>query len=380
MKKRGFMKNILIIDDSALMRRVLTDAVNSDDRFKVTGVAKDGIEALELLSVNKYDGILLDINMPNMNGLEFLEFLQRKGRKEKILIVSTDSVEGADVTIKALELGALDFIQKPTSSREINKSAYRSELIEHICAITGEFTASKVEPKKSVSEGQAGQAVEQSDSHRSLCQLKTKTSVKRTEHAFKSGGEHKRIVAIASSTGGPAILRQIIPGLSKDLNAPVVIVQHMPKGFTRSFADRLNSTSDITVVEAEEGQVIKKGVCYLARGGMHLKHTQGKSGASWVYTDEPAREGVKPCANYMFESLMESGYDEILCIVLTGMGQDGMEGIANLCERKKCHIMIQEPESCTVYGMPRAVNKAGLVDEILDVDKIAPRINELINS
>jgi len=359
------MKNILIIDDSALMRRVLTDAVNSDDRFKVTGVAKDGLEALELLSVNKYDGILLDINMPNMNGLEFLEFLHRKGRNENILVVSTDSVEGADVTIKALELGALDFIQKPTSSREISKSAYKKELINHICAITGELVADKLDELPTETVHSAKPVSEKAES--------------RAGHAFESGGDHKRIVAIASSTGGPAILRQIIPGLSDSLKAPVVIVQHMPKGFTRSFADRLNSTSSIAVVEASDGQILKNGVCYLAQGGKHLNIKQDGSSASFVFTDEPAREGVKPCANYMYESLIEAGYDEILCIVLTGMGQDGLDGISKLSKKKKCHIMIQEPQSCTVYGMPRAVNRAGLVDEILDVDKIAPRINELIN-
>lgn len=366
------MKNILIIDDSALMRRVLADAVNSDDRFKVTGVAKDGIEALELLSANQYDGILLDINMPNMNGLEFLEFLGRRGKKEKVLIVSTDSVEGADVTIRALELGALDFIQKPSSSQEINKSAYRKELIEHIVAITSEMVDEQTDkpPDMKISEmGTSGR-----------CAKETSKKITKKQAFVNSDEKCKRVVAIASSTGGPAVLREIIPSISSALKAPIVIVQHMPKGFTRSFADRLNSTSTIEVVEASDGQLIKDGVCYIAEGGKHLKVNQSAKDASIIYTDEPAREGVKPCANYMFESLADSEYDEVLCIVLTGMGQDGMEGITNLSKKKRCHVIIQKPESCTVYGMPRAVNRAGLVDEILDIDEIADRINELIGS
>lgn len=187
----------------------------------------------------------------------------------------------------------------------------------------------------------------------------------------------KKIVVIASSTGGPAVLRNIVPAISKDISIPVIIVQHMPKGFTKSFADRLDSDSEISVHEAEDGQLVERGNVYLARGGMHIKlRSKGEWGVL-EYTDEPPREGVKPCANYLYESLIDSDYDEIICVVLTGMGQDGCEGIYNLSQKKNCRVIIQSEATCTIYGMPKAVHNKGLEDEVLDADKIAARINEL---
>lgn len=348
------MKNILVIDDSALMRRVLSDTVNSDDQLNVTGIAKDGLEALELLKTNTYDCILLDINMPNMNGIEFLEFLKRTRKKEKVLVVSTDTVEGADVTIRALELGAIDFIKKPNTAYEVNKAKYRAELINRIHAIVD------------------GEDKRLSEETKASTDLKSITRF--NGKVIRNG---RKIVVIASSTGGPAVLRQVIPGISEKINAPIVIVQHMPKGFTKSFADRLDNISSIPVQEAEENY-IDVGKVYVAQGGRHLKYKQHGNMGMFVYSDEPTREGVRPSANYMYESLIDSDFEEIICLVLTGMGQDGYEGIRQLSEKKKCKILIQSPKTCTVYGMPRAIERAGLADEILDIDKIAARINELV--
>lgn len=341
------MKDILIIDDSALMRSVLTDIVQSDNDFKVSGIAKDGLEALELLANNKYDGILLDINMPHMNGIEFLEFLKKHERKENILVVSTDTVEGAEVTIKALELGAFDFLRKPDVAIEMKASEYKKELLDKVRAMTD---------KKDKSESKRA----------------TITKAKATQKGLK------RIVVIASSTGGPAVLRNVIPGIDKNSKVPILIVQHMPQGFTKSFADRLSSMSTVSVIEADNEQLIEPGNIYIARGGRHLKYQPKGKWGSLVYGDEPPREGVKPCANYLFESLMDSDYDEIICIVLTGMGQDGTEGIYKLSQTKNCRVIIQDPESCVVYGMPKAINNKGLVNEVLGIDEMANRINELI--
>ncbi len=341
------MKNILIVDDSALMRSVLSDIVKSDNEFTVSGIAKDGLEAFELLSKNKYDGILLDINMPHMNGLEFLECLKKKGRKENVIVVSTDTVEGAEVTIKALELGAFDFFQKPDKAANMNTSEYRKELIAKIKAMVGEeekvLRVATIKEKKSLKKGA------------------------------------KRIVVIASSTGGPAVLRSVIPEVEKNTNVPILIVQHMPQGFTKSFADRLCSMSAVSVLEAEDEQLIEPGNVYVAKGGMHLKYKAADKWGSLIYSDEPPREGVKPCANYLFESLIESDYDEIVCVVLTGMGQDGCDGICKLSEKKNCYVIIQEPDSCVVYGMPKAINNKGLVNETVSLEDMANRINELMN-
>ena len=181
-------------------------------------------------------------------------------------------------------------------------------------------------------------------------------------------------MAIASSTGGPKALQSVIPELPADLDAPVLLVQHMPKGFTVSLAERLNELSKLKVKEAQEGEELQKGTVYVAMGGLHL-NVKSQGGKYTIhYTDEPNREGVKPCANYMYESLRETGYDKVVCAVLTGMGADGMEGIRNLKKKKPIHVIAQDEGSCTVYGMPKAIANAGLADQIVPLEQIAREI------
>ena len=166
----------------------------------------------------------------------------------------------------------------------------------------------------------------------------------------------------------------MIPNLPQDMKAPMVLVQHMPVGFTESLAARLDHLSKVKVVEASEGEVIQDGCVYIARSGQHMNLVK-KGGDTVVhYTDEPSREGVKPCANYMYESLQNSDYDEVVCVVLTGMGADGMEGIAHLKEKKKTFVITQDEESCVVYGMPKSVVEAGLSDKVLPLEQIAQEI------
>ena len=184
----------------------------------------------------------------------------------------------------------------------------------------------------------------------------------------------RKVVAIASSTGGPKALQKLIPLLPSDLSAPVLIVQHMPAGFTEALAERLDTLSELAVKEAQEGDVLLPGNAYLARGGKHMNVV--KSGAKHVihYTDEPHREGVRPCANYMYESLVDCGYDEVICAVLTGMGADGTAGIKNLKEKKKVTVFAQNEETCAVYGMPRSIVLSGLTDNGLTLEQIAQEI------
>lgn len=184
----------------------------------------------------------------------------------------------------------------------------------------------------------------------------------------------RKVVAIASSTGGPKALQKLVPLLPSDLSAPVLIVQHMPAGFTEALAERLDTLSELSVKEAQEGDVLLPGNAYLARGGKHMNVV--KSGAKHVihYTDEPHREGVRPCANYMYESLADCGYDEVICAVLTGMGADGTAGIKNLKEKKKVTVFAQNEETCAVYGMPRSILLSGLTDNGLTLEQIAQEI------
>lgn len=184
-----------------------------------------------------------------------------------------------------------------------------------------------------------------------------------------------RIVAIASSTGGPKALQEVIPKLPPQLDAPVLVIQHMPKGFTASLAERLNGLGEIPVKEAEEGDVLHNGVVYLSKGGSHLKVRQLPDGQCVIhYSDEAPREGVKPCANYMYESLADCSYEQIVCVIMTGMGADGTEGIRNLMNKKSVHVISQSRESCTVYGMPKSIVNAGVVDEVVALEEIAQRI------
>lgn len=343
------MKKIFIIDDSALMRRILCDIIDEDERFEVTHTARDGREALDILEKNEFDSIILDINMPKMNGIEFLEELNKRGRHENVIVVSADTVDGADVTIRALELGAFDFIQKPKNTLDSRGRTFKENFFSILLAAT-EL------PKKADSEN----VVDLSSS-----------DVKKTK---KSHGERK-LVAICSSTGGPKALQKVIPYLPANLNAPVLLVQHMPSGFTKSLADRLNSLSPIKVSEAVEGESLECGHVYISKGGAHLNYKPSSKGGSIMYTDEQAREGVKPSANYMYESLInDTYYDEIICVVLTGMGADGTEGIKNLSKKKNIHVISQDKDSCIVYGMPKSIFQTGLVNKVANLNKIAEEI------
>lgn len=188
----------------------------------------------------------------------------------------------------------------------------------------------------------------------------------------------KKIVAIASSTGGPKALQVLVPLLPSNLNAPILIVQHMPAGFTKALADRLNLLSEVTVKEAEEGDILENGHVFLARGGRHMNAVKTGGRHRIHYTDDPPREGVRPCANYMYESLADCGYDEIVCAVLTGMGADGTVGIANLKKEKRVTVFAQNEETCVVYGMPRSVVLAGLADKGLTLEQIAQEITKSV--
>lgn len=194
----------------------------------------------------------------------------------------------------------------------------------------------------------------------------------------EEGGAGKKIVAIASSTGGPKALQVLVPLLPSNLNAPILIVQHMPAGFTKALADRLNLLSKVMVKEAEEGDILENGHAFLARGGRHMNAVRTGGRHRIHYTDEPPREGVRPCANYMYESLADCGYEEIVCAVLTGMGADGTAGIINLKKKKRVTVFAQNEETCVVYGMPRSVVLAGLVGKGLSLEQIAQEITKSV--
>lgn len=346
-------KKILVVDDSALMRRVICDIIDSDSTFQAKDVCRDGLEAYEKLKTTTYDAVVLDINMPRMDGLELLQKLQQDGIKATVIVVSTLTTKGADVTIRAMELGAVDFITKPCNIIEAKSDEFRRRILQMLKAVIRSDDA-KV---------QAAETVKDSP-------IKMPKKLERTGTSGK-----KVLVALACSTGGPKALQSVIPYLPRDLNAPMVLVQHMPIGFTKSMADRLNELSDIEVREAEEGDVLKKGCVYVAPGGKHMEIKKQADGSHVVrLNEEPAIGGLRPCANVTYESLRTSGYDEIVCVVLTGMGSDGTGGILSLNSKKKIYVISQDAASCVVYGMPKAIADAGVVDEVVPLTEIAHTI------
>ncbi len=348
-------KKILVVDDSALMRRVLCDIINSDERFTVVDRAFDGLEALEKItgSNNSYDAIVLDVNMPKMTGVELLKELKKRGISARIMMASTDTIEGAKVTMDCLDLGATDFVHKPELAGDARTDAFRELFLRTLYAVAcSRLHATVARP---LSGGISKQVLEQIKKH-------------------EGNITKNQVVAIACSTGGPKALQSVIPKLPKNLAAPVVLVQHMPVGFTKSLAERLDQLSEIHVKEAEEGEAIECGTVYICRGGSHMNVVIRGGKETIHYSDEPAREGVKPCANYMFESLTDSVYEKIQCVVLTGMGMDGTQGILHLSEKKKIHVIAQDEATCAVYGMPRSIVLKNLADQVTALESIAQEI------
>lgn len=370
-------KKILVVDDSALMRRIVCDIIESDERFCVEDTAVNGEDAIEKLSQKSYDAVILDIVMPKLDGLGVLREINKRGIKAKVIMNSTLTKEGANITMDALNEGALEFVHKPNNVFDAKGEDYRTGFLKtlevvcnaghHLVRPTALAQSDKQQVRRdgkvagSSFARSAGKTIEPS-----------LPPVKYNPSSVKG----KKIVAIASSTGGPKALLEVIPKLPSNLNAAVLIVQHMPAGFTASLAERLDSMSELHVKEAAEGDQLQKGTVYLAMGGKHMKVKRVGAEYKIYYSDEPTREGVKPCANYMYETLMDSDFEEICCVVMTGMGADGTQGILNLKQAKPIHVIAQSAETCAVYGMPRSIVNSELADEVIPLTELYQSITK----
>lgn len=376
------MKKILVVDDSALMRRVLSDIINKDGGLHTDTSAANGLEALEILeSGQSFDAIVLDIIMPKMNGIEFLRSLNLRGRREKVIIVSTIAKQGAKETIEALELGAFDFVTKPGTLNDVKSKSFAVKLLKRLyLAMNMEWsdakemlTAAEFSDKQERRDAARVEALK-SIYAKPVSHPKSK-GINHTRQTASGGG--KKLVAIACSTGGPKALQYVIPYLPAKLDAAVLLVQHMPVGFTASLSSRLDELSEIHVKEAEDGEVIQKGTVYIARGGSQMRLIE-KSRQEHILSvrEEEARNGLKPCADIMYESLKNSSFDDITCVIMTGMGADGTKGILQLEETNKIYVIAQDAASCTVYGMPKAIAESGAVDEVQELKNIAAAITK----
>ncbi len=344
-------RNILVVDDSALMRRVICDIINSEETFQVTDTCRDGLEAYEKLKANKYDGVVLDVNMPRMSGLELLERLQKEKIKATVIMVSTETTKDAEVTMLAMERGAVDFVEKPMNIIEAKGDTFKERVVSVLKAV---LSTTKVNQSSMAGAG--------------------RITLRKTVQPVRGGN---KIVALACSTGGPKALQSVIPYLPKNLDAPMVLVQHMPAGFTKSMADRLNEVSPIKVKEAEEGDILEKGKVYIAPGGKHMEVKKCPDGRHKIQLNEmPPIGGLRPCANITYDSLRGCGYDEVVCVVLTGMGADGTNGILSLAKSKPVYVIAQDAATCVVYGMPKAIAETGIVNEVVPLTEIAQRITK----
>ena len=355
-------KKILIIDDSALMRRVMSDIIESDNKLKVVDTACNGIEGLEYLRSHiRYDLVIVDINMPRMDGVEFLEKAGQLHVATKYLVVSSIASKSTKETIQALELGAFDFVRKPQAYIGSQKNDFAKILLTKIHCAVGDLV-----PRNSKTDVWGGL--------RTLSERRlTMEKVEKKRHPIKN--EKGKLVFIACSTGGPKSLQKVIPLLPQNFPYPVVVVQHMPVGFTNSLANRLNELSHIQVKEVEDGELLKNGCVYLAKGGHQCMLVKsGTNQYCFKLTKDAPRNGLRPCADIFMESLVQTTFSEIICAVLTGMGDDGSNGLIKLQEQKNVSVISQNEETCVVYGMPRAVVATGLVDEVVALDKVAGAI------
>lgn len=344
---------VLVVDDSAFMRKIISDILNSDNEINVIDVASNGREALEKVKLLKPDVVTLDIEMPIMDGLTCLKEMLINDYVP-VIMLSSLTKEGADHTIRALEAGAVDFITKPTNIFKMSSDDKIKELIEKV-----KVAKSTIRIRKS--------------------KASTKSIVLRPKEEIVKSNNIKKIVAIGTSTGGPKALQDVIPLIPGDASAAFLVVQHMPPGFTKSLAERLNNLSEVVVKEAENGDIIKPGYVYIAPGDyhMHLEKLEDKN-LRIRLTQEPPVGGHRPAVNVMMESLSKTGLTNIIGVIMTGMGGDGSEGVKRLKEVNNGYIIAQDEASCVVYGMPKVAVQTGVVDSVVPLKEITREIMKIV--
>lgn len=376
------MKKIMIIDDSALMRRALSDIMKHTSEYKVAYTANNGDNAYEIIMMHKDISLILcDIDMPGLDGISLLRAIRRDGITTPLIFIT--SRQDSATAIEAIKAGASEFLRKPERLFRDDDPEFREILLTSLA----KHSLPPIEDSSASAAPEYARASKQTKSltHREAERTEQpekpvhgNTEILKSKVASKPGS--KILVALVCSTGGPKALQFVIPKLPSNLNAPVVMVQHMPKGFTASLAQRLDTMSEVKVQEAVEGKVIEKGNVYIAKGGMHMVLNQSGRDVSLAFDDSPPIVGLKPCGNLMYDSIVKLDcYDEIVCVVLTGMGSDGTKGIQALKNAgKKIYVIAQDEASSTVYGMPKAIFDSGLTDVVCDIHEVADHITKKV--
>lgn len=338
---------VVVVDDSAVVRKFVSETLAQDPDLEVVGLASNGRNALQQIDLLKPDVITLDIKMPEMDGLEALWHIRSKDKELPVIMFSSYTQEGATATMQALELGANDFLAKPSAqdTSDSTKEQVKSELIQRVKALG--MTRRK--------------------------KTRAKFTVPATE--VRQGTHPPSVIGIAISTGGPNALVEMVGGLAPSLQTPILITQHMPPYFTKLLAERLRMRGPLPAYEAEHGQVIEPGTIYIAPGDYHLEVARDAEQVILQLSQAPAENSCRPSADVMFRSLVSVFGSGVLGVVMTGMGNDGQRG----CECIKQYggvVLAQDEATSTVWGMPKAVVTTKLADDVIPLPDIATSINK----
>ena len=373
---------VLIVDDSSMMRNLIGKIVEATEGLAVADKAMNGRFALQKLERVAPDAIVLDIEMPEMNGLEFLKELKTRGIKIPTIVLSSLATEGARVTMDCLDMGAVDFITKPSNQVNINDVAQQ---LSSMLLVYGR----KYKMKKETSSGTVKSTSSLSTPSTSSSSIKDAsrpafastfgTKIEAAKPTPVRAPGNIQIIAIGISTGGPNALRQVFAGLDANLAQPIVVVQHMPAGFTEEFAKSLNKICPLEVKEAAEGDVIKKGRVLIAPGGKHLTVERRSLATIAHITDAPPKNGHKPSVGVLFESVTKEYQNHALGIIMTGMGKDGAEALRDMYV-EGARTLGQDENSSVVYGMPRVAWELGGVMKQVSLDEMAGTINNYSKS
>jgi two-component system chemotaxis response regulator CheB len=352
---------VLVTDDSAFMRQVVTRALEGDARFEVVGTASSGAEAVEQCRKLRPDVVTMDFNMPGMNGAEATRAIVAE-RATPIVMLSAHTQQGAKETLQALGAGAVDFVTKPNGEVSATLGAAKAELIEKLLAAAGANVSvlapptTRIVPKESTSEPEAARSSPHSSRRMSLA------------------GQH-RLIVVASSTGGPQALLRVVPQLKLGGRAALILVQHMPDGFTGALAEQLTEAAGFDIREAQNGDLAAPGSALLAPGGMHL--LLDRMGRVQLRADPPVH-GVRPAADPTLVSAAQSFGARTIGVVLTGMGRDGAKGLAAV-KASGGTTLAQDKATSLVYGMPKAAVELGVIDTISPLERIAAVINRWLD-
>lgn len=365
--KENHVISVVVVDDSAFMRKALSTMLEKDPEIRVVATARDGEEGLQVIRQHNPDVVTLDIEMPRMDGLTTLRHIMME-MPRPVLMVSSLTTEGAEATLKALELGAVDFIPKQLSKVSLDIVRIENDLREKVKEVSKRRMLRTPRPVRPAPTASAPAQTAQ------VASAAPATAPSRPAMpATRASRPVRDVVAIGVSTGGPPAVQKVLSQLPADFPASILIAQHMPAAFTGPFAKRLDGVCAISVKEAESGEKLKPGTAYIAPGGKHLRVEQRVSHMEVVVTTDPAEALYKPSANVLIESVGQSMGRRALGVILTGMGSDGMEGMKVL-KQKGGRSIAQSDATCVVYGMPKAIVDAGLADEIVDIDDMAAAI------